>query len=257
MGRLVTFLAALASCITDHTAVAWPQRPGPPTSVVCANASASSITVAVAFAGAASMLDVQISLPPRALGFGAVTSLPAAAGAATLVTVRGLRPSTAYALRARRGAWRDELRQGNWSQWSEFGAAAACKTAAATAAAAVGGAGGERARRPRGGGSLFHRMYRISEVVGLPTTPFAPPDFLRDHNSADALGSASFLSWARVEGLMSMSGSVNLSTITEYCVEYSDAPSPWPRYGVAALPAAPPAAHPAAPAPIAANRRNP
>ena len=72
-------------------------------------------------------------------------------------------------------------------------------------------------------------MYRISETVGMPHTDFVAPDFLRDHNSADLLGSASFLSWARVQGLMSDSTSINQSTVAEYCVEYASAPNPWPR----------------------------
>lgn len=69
----------------------------------------------------------------------------------------------------------------------------------------------------------FQRMYRITETLGLEGT-FQSPDFLRDHNSADLLGSASFLTWAVLEGLMSTTDNVSTSTITEYCVEMVDQP---------------------------------
>lgn len=69
----------------------------------------------------------------------------------------------------------------------------------------------------------FQRMYRITETLGLEGA-FRPPDFLRDHNSADMLGSASFLTWAVLEGLMSTTDNVSTATITEYCVEMLDRP---------------------------------
>ena len=49
-----------------------------------------------------------------------------------------------------------------------------------------------------GGGAKWVKMYRITETVDLELA-YPPPDYLRDHNSADAIGSASFLTWAVVE----------------------------------------------------------
>jgi len=63
-------------------------------------------------------------------------------------------------------------------------------------------------------------MYRITENGAKSG---GTVDFLSSHNSADANGSAAFLTFAFAGGDDTLN-SLNLSTVTEYCVEMEDVP---------------------------------
>ena len=104
---------------------------------------------------------------------------------------------------------------GNDTLWSNFSVPVQCVAAAAARPAAAEAAEVTQVvTRPPA--ARFQRIYRITETLGLHGA-FRPPDFLRDHNSADSLGSASFLTFAVLQGLMSTTDNVSAATITEYC----------------------------------------
>ena len=104
-----------------------------------------------------------------------------------------------------------------YTLWSNFSVPVQCVAAAAARPAAAEAAEAAQVARRRGATpTRFQRIYRITETLGLQGA-FRPPDFLRDHNSADSLGSASFLTFAVLQGLMSTTDNVSAATITEYC----------------------------------------
>ena len=96
------------------------------------------------------------------------------------------------------------------AEWSNFTSAVQCRTTTSSSSAGVVAA----ARTV----PAATRMYRVSEVRGIPTR-WAPPDFLLNHNSADANGSASFLTFAEIS-LIAADGNMNSTTVTEYCVDH-------------------------------------
>ena len=107
-------------------------------------------------------------------------------------------------------------------EWSEFSAPVPCVAAPHAAAAAA--QPSAPSARAHAGGSRYTMMYRVSELWGKQVwgRVYAPPDFLSSHNSASGVGQASFLTFAELS-LMTASGSINTSTITEYCVESAGA----------------------------------
>ena len=142
----------------------------------------------------------------------------------TSANITGLTPNVMYWFKVR--AHVDGIGgYGNDTLWSVFSPTAKCMTIALrpspARAVAVGLPPSTQTK------TRYQLIYRITETLGL-SGAYRPPDFLRDHNSADALGSASFLTWAVLQGLMSTSQSVNISTITEYCVEM--VAQPWAAY---------------------------
>ena len=159
---------------------------------------------------AADIYDVEYGTPDRdpANPFGWRTT----ANATT--TIGGLRHGGRYWFKVR--AHVDGIGgYGNDSLWSNFSVPVQCVAAAAARPAAAEAAEVTQVvTRPPA--ARFQRIYRITETLGLHGA-FRPPDFLRDHNSADSLGSASFLTFAVLQGLMSTTDNVSAATITEYC----------------------------------------
>ena len=154
---------------------------------------------------------------PHSNPFGWVTST------SPRVNITGLDSSTAYWIKVR--AHVDGIGgYGNDMLWSSFSAAVNCSAGQSPKPLAPPSDPEAITGAPQ---TRFQRIYRITETLGL-AGAYRPPDYLRDHNSADSLGSASFLTWAVLQGLMSTTESVNISTITEYCVEMVD--QPWAAY---------------------------
>jgi hypothetical protein len=194
-----------------------------PQSVSCSTIDGGGLFVTWSAASAASVKQAEVDVYSVVVGdatraaanpFGWVTT------AATNVTIHSHLKETAW-VKVR--AHVDGIGGfGNDTLWSDYSAPATCHPAGPSADA--------DALPPPVDTSTniasptrFQRMYRITETLGLQGA-FRPPDFLRDHNSADLLGSASFLTWAVLEGLMSTTGNISTATITEYCVEMVDQP---------------------------------
>ena len=186
----------------------------PPQGVVCRPGGGDVPTVSLGWAPlpAPDIYDVEYGTPDRnpANPCGWRTT----ANATT--TIGGLRHGGKYWFKVR--AHVDGIGgYGNDTLWSNFSVPVQCVAAAGARPAAAEAAEAAQVARRRGATpTRFQRIYRITETLGLQGA-FRPPDFLRDHNSADSLGSASFLTFAVLQGLMSTTDNVSAATITEYC----------------------------------------
>ena len=179
---------------------------GPAPTPVCRGSSGGSITVGWESAsGGGRQSDVvaaRLHRHPGALPFALMT----AESSSDAMTIEGLRPSKQYwvSLRAH-AAGAASMAAG----WGNASSAVACSTTAAGAAATA----GVRRRGNPQSRSQFTLMLRESEYTDQ-------VDFLDNHNAADTLGLAAFVT-NTVHGPLNRTGAAFAAVpITQYCVEH-------------------------------------
>ena len=169
----------------------------------CSGVTLTSLTITFAAAPSADAYHVAFGAAGTdvALPSGAYTTGNASA------TVGGLKPATSYWFKVRAHKGTDVGTDHEWGAWGAV--FANCSTAAAGPAPAP----------QQLSAVATTRVYRVSEAFGQdPSNRWIPSDFLRNHNSADAAGQATFLTYAEL-ALMAADQQLNSTTITEYCVE--------------------------------------